>query len=387
MISYLTKRLKYFILLTIVYIIFLSLFIYLQGLAFILLSFVFILFFLISTGVIIFIKGNARIEKNFREGRISLRRYNINKKIFPYLVIFLITLSGVTGFTCYSLIIPPIKVFLNQGHLNDLTQQLTKGKSTDHEKISALLEWFDPANNNIFDSWQLTHSKNPYWIYLDQYMIFTPVPPYICVRCYEDVDVEWLLTSHCGACGEYSRLFMIMADDLGFEVRRVYAPGEDHFWNEVMINNSWIPVDSTSVSIKDGRDGWKNYSFFETKEGNVSYVWAEYLHNSTIIDRTSAYTNLTNITLTCKDENNNSIEGLTITILSNNLHREDRIWNTYIEGQPSPITNQTGVCEFRIGGGTYNFIASNEKYYGESNWLSFSDTISSWTFNITIKKR
>jgi hypothetical protein len=177
-----------------------------------------------------------------------------------------------------------------------------------------------------------------------------------------------------------------MVDSLGIDVRRVHAPGEDHLWNEVKINDEWIPVDSTNVSLPDA-DGWEDYNFFEYKEGNVSYVWAEYFHNDTIVDLTNNYTKLTNVTIYTVAQNNNSISGMTITVMSNNLHDKDRIRETYIEGKPKPKTNNSGYCTFQIGGGTYKFKADNSKYKGETDWVNFSDETPSHDFIIELKKK
>lgn len=180
---------------------------------------------------------------------------------------------------------------------------------------------------------------------------------------------------------------MLMADALGYKTRRVHAPGEDHVWNEIKINKDWIPVDPTNVSQTNGGDGWQDYTFFEWKEGNASYVWAEYLHNKTIEDRTERYTDLTNITIHTVDQNNISVSDVSITIISNNLHNTDRTYETYIKGKPKPNTNKTGYCTFQIGGGTYKFKASHDKYIGESDWINFSDQYPSHDFIFNLSKK
>lgn len=209
-------------------------------------------------------------------------------------------------------------------------------------------------------------------------------PPYICIRCFEDNDARWILTSRCGACGEYSRLFMVMADALGYAAKRVHAPGEDHVWNEVKIDGKWIPVDPTDVVLPTS-DGWKEYDFMEKKEGNVSYVWAEYLHNDTIEDITSLYTNLTNVTIHAVDKNNNSLSDVTITIISHNLKREPN-HETSIPEKLKPRTDESGFTTFQIGGGNYTFKAQNNDYNGELKWVEFSDINPQHKFIIIMEK-
>jgi hypothetical protein len=365
-------------------VIFFSLY-FLQGIAFIFLSFIFWIFFLILVGLLLNIKTGSMIERNLKRGKFTAEQSVKNRKIVAGCIVLMLFMIGLLGLIYYSNVVPYIKAELNEGYLQDTVRTITKGKTTDYEKISSVLEWFDPENNNIYNSYTLTHSRDPYFIVDDTYIILALRPPFICVRCYEEVNPKWLLTSQCGACGEYSRLFTIMVDALGYDVRRVHAEGEDHIWDEVKIDDEWIPVDPTNVSRSNGGDGWEYYGFFEHKEGNASLIWAEYLHNDTISDLTSLYTNLTNITLHCVDANNNSLPNVTISIISHNLKR-DPYHETFIENKPKPMTNDSGYCLFQIGGGNYTLLAesNNHKVFGELKSIIFSDDKPSYEFKIIL---
>ena len=353
-----------------------------QGLQFIILSFLFGIFFFVTIGLLLKIKTSLMIDKKLEGGLITLDVSVKNKRIVSVCIIFMLVMVGILCFLSYSIIVPNIKAVFNDGYLNDTVNEIIEGKNTDYEKISAILRWFDPEKENLYNSWFLTHSENPYLSLSGTYMIFVLETPYICVRCFEDIDPRWLLTSRCGACGEFSRLFMIMVDTFGIDVKRIHAPGEDHVWNEVKIDGDWIPVDPTNVSFPDGGDGWEHYGFFEWKEGNASYVWADFLNNDTILDCTHFYTKLTNVTISCVDESNNSISNVTITVMSNNLHDEDRIRETSVKGRQKPKTNSSGSVTFQIGGGTYKFKGNTEKYSGETEWVRFSDNVSEHYFII-----
>lgn len=52
----------------------------------------------------------------------------------------------------------------------------------------------------------------------------------------------WILASRCGACIEYSLLYRGLAVASNLTVRSVHNPGEDHNWDEVLINGSWVIV-------------------------------------------------------------------------------------------------------------------------------------------------
>ena len=311
-----------------------------------------------------------------------------NAKFLSYAMIVVVLIIAIFGFFLYMILIPNFKAVINEGYLHETVNEIIEGKITDQEKVGALLEWFDRNSNNMYNIWFLNNrgktSKIPF---IKAYIVSEP--PHICMRCYDDTDGRWVLTSRCGACEEYSKLFKaIMADALGFDVMSVYADGEDHVWNEVKIAGNWIPVDPTNVSLPNDSNGWEHYGFFEWKEGNASLVWAEFLNNDTILDRTHKYTNLTNVTLYCIDESNKSVSDVTITIFSNNLRRDPNR-ETFIKGQSKPKTNESGHCTFQIGGGNYTFRAEsrNGKLTGEKKWVKFSDEISEHHFIIEMKMK
>lgn len=356
-----------------------------QGLTWIILSMLFWISLIFTIGLFLVKKSNTLIDKKLERGLINLSQCVYDKKTMKVLIIILTIIFGFCGYIIYAAFIPNFKGAINEGYLQEIVNEITEDKITDYDKIGAVLNWFDQKNDNLYNSWFLTHSGKPYFNLPGTYMIFLLEPPYICIRCFENSDIKWLLTSRCGACGEYSRLFMIMVDALGYDVRRIHAPGEDHLWNEVKIDNNWIPVDPTNVSLPEA-DGWENFGFFEHKEGNASYIWAEYLHNNTIEDLTSHYTDLTNITIYCVDEFNNSASEATITIVSHNLKREPD-HETFIKNKPKPITNESGYCTFQIGGGNYTFRANSDKFYGELKWVEFSDSILNYGFTIKLKEK
>jgi len=100
-----------------------------------------------------------------------------------------------------------------------------------------------------------------------------------------------------GACEEYAVLFKAISCELGFDCRVIHNPGEDHSWNEVMINGSWIHFDSTLTS--DNRfnntghyerprfeGGWGkklSYVFFQDKIGEQYEVTKKYTNTGTLI--------------------------------------------------------------------------------------------------------
>jgi len=319
------------------------------------------------------------------KGKHQSKNIMIRKKIKRQILSFLLGIMLILGYILFMFATPYIKGSINEGYLHEVVNDIIEGKNTDQEKITALLGWFDRNSDHIYNSWFLNAEGKILLTFIPKHFYILIEMPYFGIRCPEDMDGKWILTSRFGACGEYSRIFMYMADAMGIDVKRVHAEGEDHVWNEVKIKGNWIPVDPTDVALPD-KDGFKDYNFMEIKEGNVSYVWAEYLHNRTIDDLTYLYTNLTNVTLHCVDQNNNSVSNVTITITSHNLRRyPNKV--TFIEGKSKPKTNETGSCVFQIGGGNYTFKANSDKFSGELKWIEFSDLHPYHDFSIILKKK
>jgi len=333
----------------------------------------------------LYIKLKTHYKFTFRKKtKQKKKNSNYGKKIWRTLFTILIGIMLMLGYILFMFVTPYIKGGINEGYLDEVVTEIIAGKDTDREKIGSLLNWFDRNSDNMHNSWFLTKENKVLLTLIPNHFYILTEMPYFGIRCLEDMDGKWILTSRFGACGEYSRIFMYMANSAGINVRRVHAVGEDHVWNEVKIDREWYPIDSTDVVLSE-KDGWKDYGFMEKKEGNVSYVWAEYMHNNIIEDLTSLYTDLTNVTIHCVDINNNSISGISITIMSDNLHDPDRIRETFLKGRSKPKTDETGSCMFQIGGGTYNFKASNNKYSGESGWVMFSDQNPKYEFIIKVK--
>ena len=287
--------------------------------------------------------------------------------------------------------------------LKDEVERIVETIDGDTNKTLALLKWFDrseiePENfANCYhrygqsDCIILTNLANNYFIY-SKY-------PYFCARQNEDFEdwVLWIFHSRCGKCGEYGELFSAMANLSDLVVRKVQTEGEDHVWNEVLIDNEWITVDATAVNYFEGNTGFNlDKSFMETKVGNdykrideledranVSYVYATYPDKPDFKeDITKNYTHIINITVFTIDSDDNPIDNVSVSIISHNRldYRKDGR-NTGLKN----ITNITGQYTFSIGGGHYTFKASKENLYGEIRRQSFNENKTQYEVKIVIK--
>lgn len=244
-----------------------------------------------------------------------------------------------------------LKAEANRPALQQLVADLIKDADTDDEKTHALLEWFDEKENNIFDDYDLWRQDKRIFSFSPWLLKIFSSEPYIGFRTFDDRDSLWVLTSRYGHCGEFSLIFRDMAHAAGLTVRRVICPGEDHVWNEVLINDSWIIVDSTAVNLPNGIGYNFSHDFMERKRDsrNVSYVYAEY-PDWTTEDITYRYTNLTNITIRAVESNGKPVSDVKIKLLSSNYGHNEKT-------ELTKTTNEAGQCTFAIGGGDYTFIA------------------------------
>lgn len=304
-------------------------------------------------------------------------------KYFSILISALIIvtlLNPVILFPSFIMPMAHLKAESNKSKLHLLVEDLTKYADTDEEKTLALLAWFDVSSHNIYDEWDLwIQGKKNYSFYKNSLLKIYSIEPYICFRTFNDDDSLWILTTRYGRCGEFSLIFRDMAREAGLTVRRVRCSGENHDWNEVLIDDDWIIVDATAVNLPN-HNGLQDRGFMERKAGgNVSYIYA--YPNDVLEDITYRYSNTTNITIFVKDIEENPISNAMIKILSNNrdIGRE-----TDLENQ----TNSSGYCSFTIGGGNYTFIGEkqmgNNKIYNKTTRIFNEDKLYH-NFTITLE--
>ncbi len=221
----------------------------------------------------------------------------------------------------------------NKEGLQLLVSDIVGDSVSEDEKVRRIYEWMTNP----------THLTNVYRsCNIDNYIVFISRSPFICLRLMFREYPLWFLSSRCGACMEYSLLFREMANAANLTVRSVHNPGEDHNWDEVLINGEWIIVDT----------GWPIFnpspSFYEVRRGlNVSYVYGVY-PNGTLVDLTERYTNTGQLKIVVIDVNNKPIKNANIEFYSFNLkNQERRIY--YLDC----VTNEEGYCDVRLGGGKY----------------------------------
>ena len=244
--------------------------------------------------------------------------------------------------------------------LHRLTSEVTRGYSDDANKTKAILRWFDRDSGNINNILSKGHLLEIYPL-----RIYTS-KPYICIRLIGHENPLWVLKSRCGACEEYAMLFMEMANAADLTVRSIHNHGEDHNWDEVLIDGKWIVVDPSMVNLSKNETGFNVTQMLNEGWWNLSYTFALY-PNGTTEDVTYRYTNLSNLTIITIDENNVSVSNVSVRILSNNRKNKTGL-NTEINS----ITDSEGRCEIKIGGG--NYTIAGEKKEGNSH-LSAKTTI------------
>ena len=250
----------------------------------------------------------------------------------------------------------------NAEHITGIVEEITKNTTNDVEKSKIILEWFDGNSENIHNVYGkklLFFQIYPLHIYLEK--------PYFCIRLLGHQNPLWVLTSRCGACAEYSLLFREMASAANLTVRSIHNPGEDHNWDEVLINDDWIVVvDPTQVNLGSNSSGYNiSRGFFEERRDlNISYVFALY-SNGTKEDVSYRYTNLTNLTILTLDENKNPLPNVSMFILSNNYRKE-------VDTNLNSISNSQGKCKVEIGGGNYTIIAKDHGFIPLFNKTTFS---------------
>jgi len=324
------------------------------------------------------------LEKKKIEPKPEMSKFKRIQFVLP--IIVLLVLMSVCS---YSMILSPVshlKSEMNQNELHYIVNDIVDNNMDDETKTKAILEWFDSSNHNIFNNYQLFKQGKLLYRVTDKMVKLYSCPPYIGVRSFNDKDSLWILTTQFGHCGEYALIFRDIAEDAGLKVRLVKCSGEDHVWNEVLINGEWVIVDTTAVHLPN-RTGYNLSSDFMEKKvagdlnssvGNISYISGEY-SNGTKVDITYRYSNVTRVNVQVIDSNGNPLSNVGIWIISNNrlISRDTNLKN---------YTNDDGLCSFLMGGGNITLKAKSKDFipeYGEKTFI-FNE---SGIHNITIRMK
>lgn len=135
-------------------------------------------------------------------------------------------------------------------------------------------------------------------------------------RFYRYNDVEKLLHTRCGRCGEWANCFTFLCRALGYEARFVFSTG-DHVWTEVYSarKRRWIHVDPCENAIDSPlmyEHGWKK---------GISYVFA--FSREDVQDVTWRYSN--QHPLVIKSRKSSSEKELLETILKLRAKRREKV--------------------------------------------------------------
>lgn len=126
-------------------------------------------------------------------------------------------------------LLPSLKVHSTHQIIIDLANEITANSQTDQEKVRDLYHWISKNinyNNDVYERW-LKQDKDA--LYGD------------------DEDALFVLETKQATCNGYTNLFASMARALGIKTQIIWGLGNTskHAWNRVLIDESWVNVDTT----------------------------------------------------------------------------------------------------------------------------------------------
>lgn len=126
--------------------------------------------------------------------------------------------------------------------INKIATNISMLNTSEKDKIKLILDW-EMKTKNFLDTYGEHNIKT------------------ITVRYFGD-DPQIISYYMSGGCQESAVLFNEVANRAGIDSRVVVTSTEDHVWDEVKINNQWIPVDPTIYYYDVQPNSTFNYSWF-----------------------------------------------------------------------------------------------------------------------------
>jgi hypothetical protein len=192
------------------------------------------------------------------------RKRNFNFKNFLALASIIVLISILPNIYVSYLVEPS-----GDAEINKIATNISMQNNSENEKIKSILDW-EVKTKNFSD----TYGK---------YNINT-----IAVR-YFGSNPQIISYYMSGNCQELAFLFNEVANRAGIDSRVVGTSTEDHAWDEVKIDNKWIPVDPTIYY--DNIHNNKNISWFNnTRAYEYDEGWFK-LSNVHVIDTYEDVTN------------------------------------------------------------------------------------------------
>ncbi len=99
------------------------------------------------------------------------------------------------------------------------------------------------------------------------------------------ITTSWFILTKIGKCGEYADYFMIIFDELGYDVRKVIPAGGDHAIVQIVKNDTYYFVDPSSTRILNHSNYFENSQWGRiiaiTMNGTRLDLTEEIVHNKT----------------------------------------------------------------------------------------------------------
>lgn len=198
-------------------------------------------------------------------------------------------------------------------------------------------------------NWEYSHMRNTYGkdIYINRLRFGHP---------------SWIYLTRYGGCSEYAILFSELLKTADTVSMIVSAPGEDHVWTIVWINDSWEIFDPSA----NRSYGKPRHGLYDRPDWNLSYIIGKDYEGEKH-DFTKDYTDTGKLIVKVVDQNNMPLKGARVTIESHFLV-EHYNYSSELYKEPrfvlSGKNKSNHIYEFNLGGNNYTIVARAYKYGG-----------------------
>lgn len=216
-----------------------------------------------------------------------MKKVCYTKRERAFFTIFLIIIVSIPILFFFGVHVLVPSMLFGESKINKIAMDLAGNKTNETQIVLDIMGW---ENENVYNTW----SNNG--IDINDIILPNLRFPFLTSLCKFSGDPNWIITTKCGSCGEYSSLFSALSNEItaqgkaNISSRVISTYSLNHAWNEVEINGVWTHLDLGAPVFNDSKyyervwNSYLEYVYYLDSDNNIQAITNRYNENVTKID-------------------------------------------------------------------------------------------------------